>query len=927
MAYTINLTNGTVFATINDGTINQIASGTPSVPLITLVGKNYAGYGAFLDSNFVHLLESGSNSIAPTAPLTGQLWWDSSSSLLKIYSGTGFKSITGATSSASAPTTTVIAGDLWFDTSNQQLKVYTGSTWLVVGPGYTSAQGTSGAIPETILNSVGATKYITSLYVNNTRVGVVYDGASFTPQVSLQTAFPTIYPGLTLSASVSGAVFAGSATNAQLLDSLDSSDFMRATANTATTGRLQVNNANGIYIGTSNVVNISQSTNDGLITAAVSGGNLIIQTNVAGVTYNVARALGASGTFAIANAATVGTTLSVTGNVTGGNLITAAAISAASVSASGNVTGGNLNAGTGNISSTGNVQAGNLLTTGLISSTGNITTAATGNISTGNISITGKYSGDGSGLTNLGALAVGSIANGTSTIGISGSGGNGFITIGGTANVAVFTSTTAYFIGNANVTGIEHSGSNAVGNIGATGSFFNTVFAATHNGATVSASGNVTGANVNTGILSATGAVTFSGTTDNMAVGTSLTTGVLTLGAATQTGTLTIGQSTDSQTTNIQTGATATAKTKAINVGTGGLAGSTTTIAIGPVSATNAAGTTTFNTATTVAIANTSGTALSVAGNITGGNIAATGHTGTTVSVTGNITGGNINAAGLSLSSNVVSQINSTANITTTGNISGGNIIGTIVLTSLSTAGNVTAGNLAVSGVLLSTNTVSAAGNITGGNVLGGALVNATSHTGTTVSVTGNITGGNIITAGVLSVSGGGSIALGTGNVTLGNVNNGGLNGVGNIGASGAGFNTVFALATSAQYADLAERYAADAVLEPGTVVDLGGTHEITQSQQDLSDAVFGVISTSAAYMMNNSAGSDATHPLVAIAGRVPTKVTGAVRKGDRLVSAGNGTARAAHPGEATWLNVIGRALENKDSTELGMIEATVSVK
>jgi hypothetical protein len=153
---------------------------------------------------------------------------------------------------------------------------------LVVGPGYTSAQGESGAIPQTILNNTGATRYITSLYVNNVRVGIVYDGAQFVPEAALLAAFPIIYPGITLSASISSAVFAGTATNAALLDNLDSSDFMRATANTATTGRLQVNNANGIFIGTSNVVNISQSTNDGLITAAVSSGNLILRANVSG---------------------------------------------------------------------------------------------------------------------------------------------------------------------------------------------------------------------------------------------------------------------------------------------------------------------------------------------------------------------------------------------------------------------------------------------------------------------------------------------------------------------------------------------------------------------------------------------------------------------------------------------------------------------
>ena len=917
MAYTINLTDGTVFATINDGTITQIASGTPSVPLITLVGKNYAGYGAFLDSNFVHLLESGSNSVAPTAPLTGQLWWDSTNNILKIYSGTGFKSITGATSSASAPTTTVIAGDLWFDTSNQQLKVYTGSTWLVVGPGYTSAQGTSGAIPETILNSVGATKYITSLYVNNTRVGVVYDGASFTPQVSLQAAFPTIYPGLTLSASVSGAVFAGSATNAQLLDSLDSSDFMRATANTATTGRLQVNNANGIYIGTSNVVNISQSTNDGLITAAVSGGNLIIQTNVAGTTYNVARALGASGTFAISNAATVGTTLSVTGNVTGGNLITAAAISAASVSASANVTGGNLNAGTGNISSTGNVIAGNIISAGVIaiSNTSNTSISTSGNVQ-------GSYFyGNGSQLTGLSlGVTVTKFVNGTTEGNAGTSGGNINFNVGGVSNVLVLTTGTAYFVGTANVTGLDKSGTNAVGNIGSSINYFNTMFAATYNGATVSASGNITGGNVlggaNVNATSLTG--TTVSVTGNISGGNVL--GGALVNATSLTGT------TVSVTGNITGG----------NVLVSGVLLSTNTV--------------------------------SATGNITGGNVLgganvnATTHTGATVSVSGNITGGNLNAAGLSLSSNVVSALNLTSSLTAAttisavGNITGGNILGganvnatthtgsTVSVTSTVTGSSFTAtaqtaftANVTNAGIELGLlNGVNSpyidfhsSGNasadydariiVTGGNVgglsgTGTVTVNASMLSASTAfSAAGNITGGN------LTVS--------TGTVTLGNVVNSNSTGVGNIGSSTTAFNTVFALATSAQYADLAERYAADAVLEPGTVVDLGGTHEITRSQQDLSDAVFGVISTSAAYMMNNGAGSDATHPLVAIAGRVPVKVIGTVQKGNRLVSAGNGVARAAQPGEATWVNVIGRALENKDSTELGMIEATVSVK
>ena len=73
MAYTINLTDGSIFATIADGTINTSSS-------MILVGKNYAGYGEFLDENFIHLLENGANSTAPTAPLTGQLFWNKNTS-------------------------------------------------------------------------------------------------------------------------------------------------------------------------------------------------------------------------------------------------------------------------------------------------------------------------------------------------------------------------------------------------------------------------------------------------------------------------------------------------------------------------------------------------------------------------------------------------------------------------------------------------------------------------------------------------------------------------------------------------------------------------------------------------------------------------------------------------------------------------------
>ena len=166
MAYTINLTNGTIFATIPDGTVNTSSS-------MVLVGKNYAGYGAFLDENFIHLLENSSNATAPGTPLVGQLWWDSGNTRLNIYTGAGgWKPFAANTSASSAPSNNT-TGDLWFDTTNQQLKVWTGSAFLVVGPAYSSATGTAGAIPETINDSGLTPHFVTSIYVYNTRVGIL----------------------------------------------------------------------------------------------------------------------------------------------------------------------------------------------------------------------------------------------------------------------------------------------------------------------------------------------------------------------------------------------------------------------------------------------------------------------------------------------------------------------------------------------------------------------------------------------------------------------------------------------------------------------------------------------------------------------------------------------------------------------------------
>jgi hypothetical protein len=150
---------------------------------------------------------------------------------------------------------------------------------------------------------------------------------------------------------------------------------------------------------------------------------------------------------------------------------------------------------------------------------------------------------------------------------------------------------------------------------------------------------------------------------------------------------------------------------------------------------------------------------------------------------------------------------------------------------------------------------------------------------------------------------------------------NAGTNGVGNIGATGATFNTVFAKATTAQYADLAEIYTSDQPYPAGTVVVFGGEAEVTQSHSPNDPRIAGVVSTNPAYLMNH----DAVGIPVALQGRVPCRVLGPVSKGDRVVSSHiAGVAQALDPLHYQPGCIIGKALQAIDSTDISTIEVVV---
>ena len=277
MAYTVNRQSGAVLTTIADGTIDTTTD-------LTLIGKNYSGYGELLNENFVKLLENFSSTSQPTSPISGQLWWDTTNGLLKAYTGSAFKVIGGSTSSASQPSSPA-AGDLWFDSGNSQLYVYSGTAWVLVGPSFTSGEGESGAIVATVTDNLGSNHVIVELFTNDTIVATVSKDSTFTPQTAI-SGFATIAPGIQISSAVTGATFKGDATNAQLLDSLDSTQFLRSDTNDTTTGILTVANDGGVTVGADNDLTLTVSGANTLISNATSDGDILVRVNksVGGVT-------------------------------------------------------------------------------------------------------------------------------------------------------------------------------------------------------------------------------------------------------------------------------------------------------------------------------------------------------------------------------------------------------------------------------------------------------------------------------------------------------------------------------------------------------------------------------------------------------------------------------------------------------------------
>ena len=303
MSYTITHANGSNPIVINEGTVDTSTS-------IALVGRNTPSYGQYLDQNFLYMLENFSNSTSPINPISGQLWYNSSTGSLKIYNGTIFKNVSSATSGVAQPTNPNI-GDFWWDTTNQQLDVYNGTSWVVVGPINTGA-----VVAEIITDTSLVNHAVVSFKIANIRYAILSSDQTFTPQAPGIIGFPTISPGMNIASAsfVNNNRFVGTATNSDALGYVQATSFMRSDQNTSTIGVLSVQNNSGINIGTSNQSSINVTTNELRLDNTVNNGIIRLRTNVGGSQISGVNILGNADVQIVGNLITSGVNVYINGS-------------------------------------------------------------------------------------------------------------------------------------------------------------------------------------------------------------------------------------------------------------------------------------------------------------------------------------------------------------------------------------------------------------------------------------------------------------------------------------------------------------------------------------------------------------------------------------------------------------------------------------
>ena len=308
MAYTVNKSNTSASPnkyTVQDGVLNNQTD-------LSFIGKGYAGYGEVIAENFLHLLENFSNTTAPTKPIQGQLWYDSSTNRLKVYTGSAFVPPGANVPYQSDAPSALTQGDLWIDSDTGQMFFYNGSSSVLVGP--PSASGTTnGFTYDSILDSTDATQNITKLFNDGNLIAIISED-TFTPKTSI-SGFATVTKGITLSTAIADVKFSGTATDADALGGVAAANYLRSNANDTTSGTLGVVNDSGLTVGADSDLLLTVDATGVNLTNATQDTDISIKVNDGGATTTVLTVDGATSRIGIGTT-TPSTKLQVSGTVT-----------------------------------------------------------------------------------------------------------------------------------------------------------------------------------------------------------------------------------------------------------------------------------------------------------------------------------------------------------------------------------------------------------------------------------------------------------------------------------------------------------------------------------------------------------------------------------------------------------------------------------
>lgn len=251
--YLINKTDGTQVAQITDGTSNTSTS-------LTLVGRNYVGYGELLQEDLVKMLENFAFSVSPRSPLIGQLWFDTSKNHLSVYTNNEEFSILAHSYAGTVEPSNPNIGNYWFDTDTQLLKVYNGTTWVLIGPKF-------GANVVTVTDTLTNNRDIIVFEVNGNVAAIINDNAEFTPAADFH-GYSTIKAGLNLSPRLPANTvnLNGIAADTSKFNGLSIESFTRNITNNEIAGNLALRSDSGLWLGSSLNFRITNEPSNNTVT-------------------------------------------------------------------------------------------------------------------------------------------------------------------------------------------------------------------------------------------------------------------------------------------------------------------------------------------------------------------------------------------------------------------------------------------------------------------------------------------------------------------------------------------------------------------------------------------------------------------------------------------------------------------------------------